>query len=680
MQDLKRLSARHLLGFSTESLWDVLCGTFVLVFDDGIELKTNDRETCFSSFFWEFHRKYPKTPLLSTHHVRSLLNGQALNTKTHIQMLNRVYWTVVDTYEMRTPAERDQVTRMVYEVTNTLYVEMIKRAEASVTSIDILDLIEVVEHPEIKPVLEAIHRGTRETETDYGRPTIEAAYATLKSVLSKSPTLNNNALAHAYRSKTVNENQVMQCVGPRGFLTHVDGYLMPVPVTESYTTGMGSLYNIMAESQSAAKSLYFSESPLQDSEYFARRLQLMTMVVERLHYVDCGSQDYFHWQVKPAILDKKGKQIYPGDIEFMEGKFYLDETTNSLKEIKKTDTHLFGKRILLRTVLKCKHPDPHGVCAVCFGKLSDNLTAEQNLGHVCAATMTQQTSQSVLSTKHLDASSNAAVVVLGEEGKKFFTVGKNGNTILLRNDLDAAIEVRLMVTQKEAFALTDILLVQQVDQVNASRVSEIDYVGVEVTQKGITAVIPVCVSQSGRYAMLTLDFLKYLKLHHWTSDNRGNFIFDMKNWDTNKPIFTLPEVEYSFSAHSHQVAKIIESSMEAIADRAKPNAPESTLVELFDLVNAKLKVNMAALEVILYASMVNNSGEDDFGLARGSTTASLGVSDQTLRNRSLSAAYSYEKQLMLITDPQSFYKQNRPDSVFDVFIHPKEVIENRVKN
>lgn len=672
---MKRISARYLLGFTTDQLWDTLVGKFILVMDDGVEIQTGEREVCFSSYFWDFHRKYPNTKLLSSHHIQSVLKGSPLNTKSHIDLLCKIYWDVADTYQMRTPAERDSLTKMVYEVTNTIYVEMIKRSEASVTSIDILDLIEVIEHPEIKPALDALSFNSEKPDTDYGRMWIDNAYTTLKGVLSKSPSLAHNALAHAFRSKTVNDNQVMQCVGPRGFLTHVDGYVIPVPVLESYTTGMKSLYNLTVESQSASKSLYFSESPLQDSEYFARRLQLMTMVVETLHYVDCGSKDYVLWHVKPAIKDGKGKEIYPGDVKFMEGKFYLDETTNTLKEIKKSDTHLFNKTIKLRSVLKCKHPDPHGVCMVCFGKLSDNLTMEQNLGHVCAATMTQQTSQSVLSTKHLDASSSTEVVVLSEEGKRFFNVGRNGNTIFLRNDLSNFKNLRLMVSQKEAFALTDILLVQHVDAINPTRVSEIDYVGVSVEHNGIQDVTPICVSQNGRYAMFTHDFLRYLKLHHWSSDNKGNFIFDLENWDTSKPIFTLPEMEYSFSAHSHQVAKIIESSMEAITTRMKPNAPESTLVELFDLVNAKLNVNIAALEVILYASMIKNGAEDDFGLARGSETASLGVSDQTLRNRSLSAAYTYEKQLMMITDPQSFYKQNRPDSVFDVFIHPLEVLQ-----
>ena len=670
---MKRINARTLLGFNTAELWDILCCPFILVFDDGVEIQSTEKEALYSSYFWDFHRRYPQTPLLSRHHVQFVLQGKALTSKTHIELLGQIYWDVVDTYNLKTPYERDSLTKMVYEITNYLYVDLSHRIESSVVSIDILDFIAVTRHPDIKPVLDNLSYGAPGSNTDYGRSTVEAAYKKLLDVLNNSPDMENNALARATRAKMVNANQVLQCVGPRGFLTDVDGMVMPVPVLGSYTSGMNTLYNAMVESRSAAKALYFSESPLQDSEYFARRLQLMCMVVERLHVGDCGSQNYMHWQVKPPV-ESKGKVVYPGDLKFMVGKYYLDTATNQLKVISLKDTHLYGTTILLRYVFGCQHHDKHGVCSVCFGRLSDNITPEANLGHVCAATMTRQTSQSVLSTKHLDASSSSEPIALSEAGRKFFTVGKNGSTFLLRKEV-VDDKMQMIVSQEEASALTDIHIVNNIEDINPTRISQIDYVTFKFDFEGGQHMLPVCVSQHGRYAMFTHDFLKYLKVNKWQSDPRGNFVFDFAGWDFTKPIMALPEMEYSFSLHSHQIAEIIESRMKEIGDRMKPESPISTLSELFDLVNSKLNVNLALLEVILYATMIYNGEEDNFGLARNSPNASLGVADLTLRNRSLSAAYSYERQLLLITDPRSFYALGRPDSVFDVFISPKEVVE-----
>lgn len=671
---MKRIRARDLLGYSTDELWNSICQPFIIVFDDGAELETTDREVLYSSYFWDFHRKYPNTPLLQHHHVAYVLRGKALTSKTHIELMGLIYWDVVETYQLNTPRERDVLSRVVYEITNNMYVDLSYRAESSVVSIDILDFINVTRHPEIKAVMDNLSYGHPGMSCDYGRSTIEDAYKKLLDVLNNSPDLDGNALARSMRAKMVNANQVLQCVGPRGFLTHVDGMVMPVPVLSSYTTGMRTLYDSAAESCSAAKALYFSESPLQDSEYFARRLQLTCMPVERLYIGDCGSKDYIPWYVKPP-LEANGRQVYAGDLKFIVGKYYLDEASGHLRVVTINDTHLYKRTIMMRNVFGCKHPDPHSVCSVCFGKLSENVTPEANIGHVCAATMTRQTSQSVLSTKHLDASSKSEPIILTDAGKTFFTVGGNGNTFMLRKET-VHDKIQMVVSQAEAPGLTDIHVVMNIDDINPARITEVEYVEFrQLGKDGDYHQSQICVSQNGRRAMFTTDFLKYLKVHRWEQDARGNFVFDFTHWDYTKPIMTLPEMEYSFALHSHQIAEIIESRMKEIGERMKPESPAATLSELFDLVNSKLNVNLALLEVILYATMISNGEIDDFGLARNSPTRSLGVADMTLRNRSLSAAYAYEKQLMLITDPRSFFKLGRPDSVFDAFIAPKEVVE-----
>lgn len=671
---MKRIRARELLNYSTTALWDIICQPCVLVFDDGVEIESTDRAILYSSYFWDFHRKYPNTPLQHYHHVSYVLKGKTLTSKTHIDLIGLIYWDVVETYRLNTPEERDALTRMIYTITNELYVDLSYRAESYVVSIDILDFINVTRHPEIKPSLDALSYGTPGLACDFGRSKIEVAYKTILDTLATSPSLENNALARSMRAKMVNANQILQCVGPRGFLTHVDGMMMPVPVLSSYTTGMRTLYDTTAASCSAAKALYFSESPLQDSEYFARRLQLTCMVVERLHIGDCGSQEYMPWVIKPP-LEVNGRQVYAGDLAFMRGKYYLDEGTGHLRALTIKDTHLYNRTIMLRNVFGCHHPDPHGVCSTCFGQLSDNVTPETNLGHACAATMTRQTSQSVLSTRHLDASTKSEPIVLNDIGKSFFTIGPNGNTFLLKPNIIND-KIQMVVSQEEARGLTDIHVVLNIDDINPARITEIEFVTFIITDKnGDTHPVQVCVSQNGRYAMFTSEFLKYLKIHKWQQDARGNFVFDFSNWDITKPIMTLPEMEYSFAIHSHQIAEIIESRMKEIAERMKPESPAVTLSELFDLVNSKLNVNLALLEVILYATMIANGEMDDFGLARNSVTKSLGVADMTLRNRSLSSAYAYEKQLILITDPRSFFKLGRPDSVFDAFVAPKEVVE-----
>ena len=636
-----------------------------IMFDDG-EITTRGRKLIYSLFFWELHRRYPKTPILMNHFVDSVLKGNSLTSNTHIDLLSNIAKDVFIYNKLESPIQKEPVFRLIYEITNHVYNEISKLAEACSTSIDILDFIEIAEHKTIK---ESINNTKAHHES------IAKTYNDVLNVIEKDSTLKNNSLVKAVRSKMVNTNQVAQCVAIRGFLTEVDGTILPVPILSNFTRGLGSLYNLVAESRSAAKSYYFSETPLKESEYFARRLQILCMTVERIHYEDCGSTEYMNWVVKPPVKDDAGKTIYAGDLKFMVGKHYYDDTTNELKTISTNDTHLYGKVIKLRTLLNCKHPDPHGVCEVCFGELAKNVSRFANIGHLSAATMTQQSSQSVLSTKHLDASSVSSGIVLSKNLSKYFNINTNKNAYILKKELSAH-KVSICIDRDSAQGLTDIINIESIENINPVRISYISELTITVDDgKNIDTDI-LFVNQENKKAMLTIDFLKFLKENRWETDNKNNFIFNLDDWDYNRPILKLPDMEYSYADHSKQIASVIEANMSkpVLTERNKTDSPYFTLQELFDLVNTKLNVNIAALEIIIYANMVR--GISDFGLTRNQPNKVLNVSDNVIRNRSLGAAFAYEKQNEVMKNPRSFFKFNRPDSVFDVFITPFEVVQH----
>lgn len=634
-----------------------------LRFEDGEVIQTKGRKLIYSMFFWKLHKNYPNTPILSRHFVEHILKGRSLSSNTHIDLLGIIAKDVFDTYKLDKPIDKENVLALIYEITNDIHNDVSKIAEKYSSSIDILDFIEVAEYPTIKSAIE---------NTLPTADSISNTYAVVMKAIEKDEQLKNNSLVKAVRSKMVNSNQVAQCIAVRGFLTEVDGTILPTPILSNYTRGLGSLYNLVAESRSAAKSYYFSESPLQDSEYFARRLQIFCTAVERIHYEDCGSTEYINWKVNPPTHDNNGKVIYPGDLKFMIGKHYLNEQTGLLDTITYDDPNLYNKVLKLRSVITCKHHDKHGVCEVCFGTLAKNVSRFANIGHLCCATMTQQTSQSVLSTKHLDASSVSANIVLNSVSQKYFDLNKSKNSYLLKPEL-AKKNVKIIINRDEAQGLTDIIAVDSVDNINPIRISSLTCIEISVeTDKGIDGDL-LYINQENRKAVFTIDFLKYLKNFRWSTDSKNNFMFNLSDWDFSKPIFKLPEMEYSFAAHSSQIAKIIESNMQQISDRMKPGSPVFTLQELFNLVNTKLNVNIAALEVIIYATMIHNN--DNYDLARNYPSNMLGVANSIILNRSLGAAYAYEKQVETIINPKSFFKMNRPDSVFDVFIAPFQVIQ-----
>ena len=683
---MKLFNARQLLDYEFDFLWDTLYGEFALKFDNGEIVKTNAKHTLYSLYFWTFHKVYPCTPLLPNHHLEHLIQKtKYLNSKTHITLLKNIYWDVCDAYKAHTPNERDPMTKMIYEITNLIYNDLPPRIEEYMLTLDALDFVKLVTHPDMDKILNDV------TEE---RSTIDRAYDRIFHLLHNDESLADNPIVKCVRYGSVDKNQVLQCIGPRGFVTEVDNQVLGKPITRSYTEGMRSLYNIAADSRSAAKSLYNSEKPLQDSEYFARRLQLVAMSVERLHYCDCGSKEFLHWVIKGPEYnyvrgyDKDGKETvletisYKGDLPNLIGKYYLLEEEPDdapLKVIKATDTHLIGKAIKMRSAIFCKHPDPAGVCEICFGEMAYNVNQDGNLGHNCSTSMTSVISQSVLSTKHLDASSKSELIQISPENRKYLVTDKNRVYYKLRKEL-SHYKPMIIAEANELYGLVNLNQIKSLKNVNITSFSNISNFTLRLTNKeGVSTDQVITVSQNRRNPSLSVEFLKYLKQFKWKSDDQLIYI-DMHSWDYDDPILKLPEFSYSFAQYQNDIALLLESNIADAKNRAMNMTPVDLLSQLFDIINRKLTLNISLIEVVIYALMIYNYKNGNYGLARGSDDPRLGCHSLIVKNRSLSAAYAYEKQESMILDPLSFFGENeRPDHVLDVFIDPAEVAKYEPK-
>ncbi len=653
-----KISARKLLQFETKELWDKLKGNFTLVFDNG-EIETNSRETIYSHFVWIFHKKFPVTPLLKEHHVSAYLGKKRLSNSTHIEILQKVMW---DCYDAVNPSEFmtkdtqaivDQLAKLVYETSNTMYNELSYNLEHSVVSLDIVDFISVMEHEPIKALLDN-EVGSQEY--------IDTCYKTIETELNNSSRLSKNPLAKAVKAKLLKKNQLLQCIGPRGYLTDIDSHIFPEPITRGYAKGFRSFYHSFIESRSAAKSLFFAQADLQSSEYFSRRLQLLCETIEHLHPGDCGSTNYLSWQVKH------------NDIKSLLGKYYLDEQTNTLKIIKETDTHLEGKTIKLRSVVAgCNHPDPRGICSTCFGELSLHIPSNTNIGQVCSSLLAQKISQMILSAKHFDGSSVVEKISLSDDEKRFFKVNYEGNSYGLADSLYGE-NVKLVISQEDAAGITDIMHTDNVYELGMSRVSEIDAVTLIITHKEYQELIPIVVSRGKRKANLTYEMMEYIKKKGWSIDAKDNYVIDLSDWSIDENMMMLPAIHFNMSDVGKQIAAIIESSIEKAKKKEVIRTPESTLFELYDVTQRYVQTNLAVLEIILYGGMVVSNIHGDYRLPKSGTNKAMGISKIIIKHRSLSSAMAYEDQPCVMTDPDSFIKDNRPSHPMDVFLCPQETI------
>jgi len=663
---MKTIKVRSLLFKTIEEL-NALPDKFDLIFEDGKEIIATRKKVILSSIFWKLIREYPDTPITYNMYIDSVLDDKPLTSNTHNKLIDNIYIDIINKYHLHTPKSKEHIWKLIYEVVSDYQNNLNTLSSEYVTSIDILDFIELVENDKIKSTVE-------NTVDDY--KSIEVCYNKVKDVIKNEEKIQNNPIVIAIKAGLVNINQVLQTIAVRGKVTEVDGTILPRAIMSNFTKGLTDIYEYAAESRSAAKSLYSSDSKLQDSEYVSRRLQQLCMVVENIDYIDCGSNTYLTWTIQGPTKDEKGNIVYAGDLKYMKGKYYLNELDGSLLELKETDTHLIGTTIKLRSSIYCKHPDPHKVCEVCYGSLAKNVSRFVNIGHFSVTTLTQQLTQSILSTKHLDYNSSGVTIILNEQTSRYFITNETKTSYKVKSSFKDK-NVKIVINKDEVSGIDEIKLCQDVSTLSPIRLSSIEYIEIVYNDKDRDVRELIKLAQGNKKVIFSEEFIRYIKINKWKLDHRNNLNFDLSNWDFELPIFSLPEVEYSFSDHSVLIAKTIESSVKNIKERCTPGKAESTLKELFYLCNSKINVNLSLLEVIIYSLMVN--GLDQYALGRNRSKGELGVAKQCIHNRSLGTAYTYEDITKLILNPRSFFKLDRPDSVFDVFIDPANYLKLRQK-
>lgn len=121
---------------------------------------------------------------------------------------------------------------------------------------------------------------------------------------------------------------------------------------------------------------------------------------------------------------------------------------------------------------------------------------------------------------------------------------------------------------------------------------------------------------------------------------------------------------------------MLEATVKDMSFRDSEISPGGLLMQFHDLVNRRLNVNLAVLEIIIYASMVVSATEGDYSLPKPWTNAGVGVMRMLLSNRSMSATAAFERQKNEFLNPANYLNDNRMDHVFDACLMPDEVLKH----
>jgi len=550
-----------------------------------------------------------------------------------------------------------QVYQVMYKTLNEVYNEIVYEKLEHITDIDIRDFLEV--QFDARLLLAIASCGERKTVDS-----VNEAYDVLDVVLRDKMYLGNR-ISEGYISGTMNPNQLKQMLAPRGFVTEINSQLFKIPVTSSFVLGMKDLYELIIESRAGAKALYISTIAVEKSEYFAREWQLVTTIVDMLEDGDCGSTEYVNWKVRTAE-EAGGKS----DLINMVGKWYLDEDTMKLAVIKRKDTFLEGKVIKLRAAHKCKLARRNSICQKCFGELSYGVFGHSNLGHITSTTTSGRITQNMLSTKHLATSAKGGNVKMSDVSKAFFTV-KNGINYHFRSNvnLNGRTKHRILINQSEGFGIKDLNRNIDPSKINPGRISKIKSFHLETEdEKGVINLFEIKVKSSNQYGVFTKEFITYLIKYGYTLDAYERIVVDLTDWDKVDPLLYTPEMEFNFLELSKEIKAMFKYMQE-------PEDMDAMVQKLFDLANSKLNINIALLEVIIYAFSCMDYKNRDFRMGRNSIAAKTCKIEDNIVNRSLGAAYGWEKVMHIVLNPYSFYGENAIDHPLDSYLDPSATVK-----
>lgn len=722
---MQTMVARELAKMPIEALQAMPEKTMLLKFDDG-EIITNTRRNQLSWFHWKLNNEYPDIPFTKDMHVgggtevyfdniefiqsfdpqirhriemtdeeldkalvefnkqhtfdrkkpndhymerkgrlvRKHLAYPSYTTNTSLDIFGIYTRRIHEHYKNKKNYDREEVWRTIYEQINALYNHFVVATQPNLTSSDILDYLELYDHP----VIAALNRTVRPTQKS-----LDTTYDGIKKIIYEDYNIRFNPVVIAARAGLVKIDQVCQMIGPRGYMTDIDSNIFQRPILVGYFEGITTLYDAMIESRSAAKSLTFNKKPLRQVEYFNRKMQLLGSVVYGLVPGDCGSDRYLN-----IGIDKN-------NLKYIEG-LYRVEKDNKLVAMTREDKHLIGTIQRLRIPVNCKHRGTGYICETCFGELSYSVPKKTNLGHLCNIEMCQKGSQLVMSVKHYDGSSKVAVIAISDHDLKYITHGSMVSTLGINPELkEKNPYILLPISDKGvlgAEGLGNITATTDIACFSIGRLTQFRtaLIGCEDVHLGTGEVVKtenfVNVSVGSRYGSLTLEFLQHYQRVGGTITEDGYYKISLKDWDYEQNVFELPMRHINMLDVMSVIETFIRSPRDTNSDKRSKHlkkltgydAAEAAIVDMCELVNERLDVNMAHMAVIILATMRGTRDPYDYSIPDYDEPYVFESHSVLMEYRSKGQEMAYERQPTTFDNVDSYLIKRRPHGILDEMI------------
>lgn len=641
--------ARDILALPLSEMWKKENHHVVIQFDDG-EISSSWRATIISRYAWWPHLLYPDIPLLKEHH----LGNNRVFKSTFADLSSKILKQVLKYH--RDDLDKELIMRTISREMNRVYNDFTYHLPEYITSINILDLAEVMYSKELFELNE---------NAQPNHHSITQTHDKIRALIKTDSFLPKNAVLNEIRSGLVNLQQSLQVMSIRGYVTDIDGLQFPIPIMRGFAHGIHSMTELAQESRSASKALYYQTDPLQETEYFNRRLQLLTEPIRHLIKGNCGTTELIPWYVEGR------------DIRALVGIPYLDEETGQLTPIedsKEMRKKIIDKKIQIRVPFLCRHLPRNGICEKCYGELRHSLPDQTNPGHFAAIEVGGTISQATLSVKHNDYSIEVTQSELDDVAKLYVEyTGTDGNQVKFLDKLmKGTKKIEIHLKSAEVKHLNDVDYFDNLEELSPSNLTAIQDIDITITKADDNVIIDyITLANKSRKAYFTYDFLHHVKRVGFSPSGSKTICIDITDWDFTKPVFELPLRRESMLDFMKNFASNIETQYgKANLDIRSPSVLGKTLFNIYDISNNYVNLHLTHLSTLLAAIMVRDSQNKDYRLPIRKDQREFVSADVAIQNRSITTTMAYEEQHVVFTDPNSYLIKVRVSHPFDNILFP----------
>ena len=637
------MKANEYVSYTTEAMWALPPGQYDVEFDDGVRRMTS-RELILSHYFWRVHLEFPGTPMLLEHSVYADSWTSSTHFKIETSLLDSMHIDI-DTSEIWSLA------KVFYEINNAIFNMEGTRLTEYVTTGSLYDICSVLRNRRIKTAKDSYHAAiAAEEPTETMEAEIQKVHTVVEDVLYKDKDeLSGNNIKLLTSVDIFSKGQVLQLLGIRGYLHDIDNGVFSQPIHTGYAEGMNTVYDQAIESRSGTRAQMNNKGPLEDSEYYNRKMQMCGSITTRAADHPCVG-----FETIKTYVDT-------GDLTLLKGKYHM--LNGQPVMIWNTVEHLVGKTIDLRTITGCGSSNVQHVCPICTGWSYKIVPPVTNIGHAFISALCAIISQLILSTKHYEASKAAMRLLLEQNSVKWLKIfASNSNTIFLT--LQAARRNPILRFSTDGLSRLGNILNIDIEDLSVGTITSCKMMNIRASKEGVGMGLDddIKLEIVGSGCSFSGELLEYLKINGWV--NHGKYIeFTLTDWDYKKPLLLVPYKGDNVTLFFKEVSGFVMPAEKSISKITNYRTRSAAVSELTRIIRQRVNVNIVLIEMFVRACMVVS--DNDVNLPHSTGPFKFTSLANVLKARSLSPMLIFEGQYNQLLNPSWYEDKPRHEHMLD---------------